>query len=94
MSRRNASCRNWEIRDDARCHHPVTIGSVNDPGKGEIVTDRKGADKEAARKAKLAEALRANLRKRKAQASSAREGRADTRSGLPAAGPGLPEREK
>lgn len=41
--------------------------------------DRESQDAAARRKARLAEALRANLQKRKAQARSRRAGQADTR---------------
>ena len=44
-----------------------------------------GARVRAERERRLAEALRANLRRRKAQARSRREGEADARVGLPAA---------
>jgi hypothetical protein len=51
--------------------------------------DSEANDAATRRKARLAEALRANLQKRKAQARSRRAGQADTRpEGLDAAGQG------
>jgi hypothetical protein len=53
-----------------------------------MAEDQRRADGQSARQRRLAEALRQNLLKRKAQMRSRREGEADTRDGLPAAGPG------
>ena len=46
-----------------------------------MATDERNGERER----RLAEALRANLRRRKAQAKSRRSGEADGRAGLPAA---------
>ncbi|MHA6641085.1 hypothetical protein [Mesorhizobium sp. A623] len=60
------------------------------------MSGKEGESSDAAvrRKARLAEALRANLQKRKAQSRSRRTGQADSRpEGLPASVPGKAARE-
>ena len=73
-------------------HGPATNGfSYQASGltarKGTMRDDKQGAPPKADRKVRLAEELRANLQKRKAQARARRAGEADSRpEGIAAAG--------